>query len=133
MSHFAKIDENNIVTNVVVADNSMPNEGYDWVVSRLGGRWIKTSYNGNIRGRFAGIGYTYNEELDVFVAPKPYGSWVLNPETTDWEPPVAKPEDGSYVWDESSKSWLLDATVPPVADESEHLFWDEESQSWVAE
>lgn len=132
MSHFAKLDENNIVTNVVVGNNSLPNEGYDWIVSRIGGRWIQTSYNGNFRKRFAGIGYYYDEELDAFIMPKPYESWVLNQETADWEPPVAKPEDGSYVWDESSGSWILDATMPPV-EEDVNLFWDEESQSWVAE
>ena len=132
MSHFAKLDENNIVTNVVVGNNSLPNEGYDWIVSRIGGRWIQTSYNGNFRKRFAGIGYYYDEELDAFIMPKPYDSWVLNQETADWEAPVAKPEDGSYVWDESSGSWILDATMPPI-EEDVKLFWDEESQSWVAE
>lgn len=132
MSHFAKLDENNIVTNVVVGNNSLPNEGYDWIVSRIGGRWIQTSYNGNFRKRFAGIGYYYDEELDAFIMPKPYESWILNEETADWEAPVAKPEDGSYVWDESSTSWILDATMPPV-EEDVNLYWDEESQSWVAE
>jgi len=69
MSHFAELDENNIVIRVLVGDNNMPNEGYDWFVENLGGRWVQTSYNGNFRGRFAGIGFTYDEELDVFKAP----------------------------------------------------------------
>jgi len=69
MSHFAELDENNIVIRVLVGDNNMPNEGYDWFVENLGGRWVQTSYNGNFRGRFAGIGYIYDEELDVFKAP----------------------------------------------------------------
>jgi len=69
MSHFAELDENNVVIRVLVGDNDMPNEGYDWFVETLGGRWIQTSYNGNFRGRFAGIGFTYDEELDVFKAP----------------------------------------------------------------
>ena len=69
MSHFAELDENNVVVRVLVGDNNMPNEGYDWFVENLGGRWVQTSYNGNFRGRFAGIGFTYDEELDVFKAP----------------------------------------------------------------
>lgn len=69
MAHFAEIDSNNIVLRVVVTDNNDPNgdEGYQWLVENLGGRWIQTSYNGNIRGRFAGIGMKYDEALDEFV------------------------------------------------------------------
>lgn len=134
MSHFAKIDENNIVTDVVVGDNSLPNEGYDWIVSRLGGRWIQTSYSGSFRKRFAGVGYSYNEELDAFIDPKPYNSWILNPETASWEAPTPKPEEGVYVWDESTLSWLEDQTpMPPVnVPEDQHFAWDEESGTWVA-
>ena len=69
MSHFAELDENNVVIRVLVGDNDMPNEGYDWFVENLGGRWVQTSYNGNFRGCFAGIGFTYDEALDVFKAP----------------------------------------------------------------
>jgi len=69
MSHFAELDENNVVIRVLVGDNDMPNEGYDWFVETFGGRWLQTSYNGNFRGRFAGIGFTYDETLDVFKAP----------------------------------------------------------------
>ena len=69
MSHFAELDENNVVIRVLVGDNDMPNEGYDWFIETFGGRWVQTSYNGNFRGRFAGIGFTYDEELDVFKAP----------------------------------------------------------------
>ena len=69
MSHFAELDENNVVVRVLVGDNDMPNEGYDWFVETLGGRWVQTSYNGNFRGTFAGIGFLYNEELDIFVNP----------------------------------------------------------------
>jgi hypothetical protein len=64
MSHFAELDENNIVLRVLVGDNNLPNEGYDWFVENLGGTWVQTSYNGTIRRNFAGIGYTYDEELD---------------------------------------------------------------------
>lgn len=69
MSHFAELNENNIVIRVLVGDNDMPNEGYDWFVENLGGRWVQTSYNGNFRGCFAGVGYTYDEINDVFKAP----------------------------------------------------------------
>jgi hypothetical protein len=65
MSHFAEIDENGIVLRVLVGDNNMPNEGYDWFVENLGGRWAKTSYNGNIRKNFAGIGFTYDADRDA--------------------------------------------------------------------
>lgn len=71
MSHFAELDENNIVLRVVVCDNDDPNgdEGYQWLIDNLGGRWVQTSYNNNFRGVFAGIGYRYDAELDVFKAP----------------------------------------------------------------
>lgn len=70
MSHFAEIDENNIVIQVLVGDDSMPNEGYDWFVENLGGTWIKTSCNGTIRKNYAGIGYSYDEGRDAFISPK---------------------------------------------------------------
>jgi hypothetical protein len=107
MSHFAEIDENNVVLRVLVGDNDMPNEGYDWFVENLGGTWIKTSYNGSIRKNFAGIGYTYNEELDAFIPPKPYESWSLNESTCLWQAPVAYPQDGrAYLWNEESLLWV---------------------------
>ena len=67
MAHFAEINESNIVTRVLVTSNDLPDEGYSWLVENMNGRWIKTSYNGNIRGKFAGIGDYYDEENDVFV------------------------------------------------------------------
>ena len=71
MSHFSELNENNVVLRVLVCDNDDPNddEGYQWLIDNLGGRWVQTSYNGNFRGCFAGIGFTYDEELDVFKAP----------------------------------------------------------------
>ncbi len=73
MAHWAELDENNIVLRVTVGDNNDPNgdEGYKWLIDNLGGTWIKTSYNANIRGKFAAIGDTYDEALDVFVSPEP--------------------------------------------------------------
>lgn len=107
MSHFAELDENNIVLRVLVGDNNMPNEGYDWFVENLGGRWVQTSYNGKIRKNFAGIGFTYNEELDAFIPPQPYESWTLNETTCLWMSPVPYPQDGRiYEWDEESQLWI---------------------------
>jgi hypothetical protein len=106
MSHFAEIDENNTVTRVLVGDNDMPNEGYDWVVKTFGGRWVKTSYNNNIRKNFAGVGFTYDETLDAFIPPKPYDSWILNEDTCLWDPPVSRPnDDQSYIWNEEDLVW----------------------------
>lgn len=106
MSHFAEVNEENVVTRVLVGDNSMPNEGYDWVVETFGGRWVKTSYNNNIRKNFAGVGFTYDETLDAFIPPKPFESWILNEDTCLWDPPVARPNnDQSYIWNEEDLVW----------------------------
>lgn len=86
MAHWAELDNRNIVIRVVVGDNESPDEGYQWLVDNLGGQWIKTSYNGNIRKNYAGIGFTYDEQRDAFIPPKPtQGDWVLNEETCLWE------------------------------------------------
>lgn len=86
MAHWAEIDENNIVLRVLVGDNNDPNddEGEKWLLDNLGGTWIKTSYNHNIRKQFAGIGYSYNEELDMFIMPRCHDQAVLN-ELGDWD------------------------------------------------
>jgi hypothetical protein len=86
VSHFAEIDINNKVIRVLVGDNSMPNEGYDWFVENLGGTWIQTSYNGNIRKNFASIGYTYDAGRDAFIAPKAncHTEEVLDEATCRW-------------------------------------------------
>jgi hypothetical protein len=88
MSHWAEIDNTNIVLRVLVGDNNDPNgdEGYQWLLDNLGGTWIKTSYNANIRKNFAGIGFLYDPIRDAFIAPKPeIGEWVLNEDTCQWE------------------------------------------------
>lgn len=106
MSHFAELDENNVVLRVLVGDNNMPNEGYDWFVENLGGTWVQTSYNGNIRKNFAGIGYTYDADRDAFIPPKPFESWTLNEDTCLWQAPTPYPQDGRiYIWDEETTSW----------------------------
>jgi len=118
MAHWAEIDTNNKVINVVVTDNNDPNgdEGYQWLIDNLGGRWVKTSFNtfegkhllGGIplRKNYAAIGFTYDEERDAFIAPSPYPSWLLNEETCAWYPPVPLPIDEYYYdWNEETKSW----------------------------
>lgn len=105
MSHFAEIDDNNVVVRVLVGDNDMPNEGYDWFVENLGGRWVQTSYNSNFRKRFARPGYIYVEELDAFVSPKPFSSWMLNDKLAVWQPPIPRPEEGNWYWNEELVDW----------------------------
>jgi hypothetical protein len=114
MAHFAELDENNIVTRVIVVHNNelMDGEtesevkGVSFCTSLLGGtNWIQTSYNNNMRKQFAGVGYTYDDINDVFVAPQPYPSWTLD-ENHDWQPPSPKPDDeNSYTWNEETQSW----------------------------
>jgi hypothetical protein len=91
MSHWAEVDSNNTVLRVLVGNNSDPNEGYDWLIENLGGTWVKTSYNGNIRKNYAGIGYTYDEARDAFIAPKPecHPEVTLDEETCTWSCPDA--------------------------------------------
>jgi len=115
MAHFAELDANNIVTRVIVVGNADTSDangvekehiGAAFCERLLGGTWKQTSYNGNMRKRYAGIGFTYNEALDAFVPPKPFASWTLNNTTADWQAPVAMPTDGKvYVWNESTLSW----------------------------
>lgn len=107
MSHWAEIDENNIVIRVLVGDNNTPDEGKAFVNS-LGGTWIKTSYNSSIRKNYAGAGMEYNRILDAFIEIKPFESWVLNEDTCKWEAPMAMPsDDNHYAWDEESAAWIV--------------------------
>ena len=107
MAHFAKI-ENNIVTNVVVVANEHEEYGQEYLNSLgLEGTWVQTSYNANFRKKYAGIGDTYNSQLDRFEPKKPYPSWLWNEEDYGWEPPVARPKDDkSYYWNEEIQSWV---------------------------
>jgi hypothetical protein len=102
VSHFAKIDNNNIVTDVIVAEQDFINSG----VVGDSFLWIQTSYNKNFRKNFAGIGYTYDKTRDAFIPPQPYPSWTLNEDTCLWECPVAYPDDDNmYIWNETDKQW----------------------------
>jgi hypothetical protein len=105
MSHWAELNSNNVVIRVLVGDNGAPDEGESFMRS-LGGNWVKTSYNGTIRKNYAGVGYSYDESRDAFIAPRPYNSWTLNEETCRWEAPVPYPTDGLvYEWDETTTDW----------------------------
>jgi len=116
MAHFAKLDENNNVLAVHVVNNDVitidGNEseqaGIDFLTALHGHTlWKQTSYNGNIRKNYAGIGYTYDASRDAFIPSKPWASWVLNETTCQWEAPIAKPVDEKfYTWDEATTSWI---------------------------
>lgn len=113
MAHFAEINENNVVLRVLVVDNEQEHRGQEFLSEDLGlgGRWIQTSYNGNFRKMFAGVNYTYNEELDIFLPPKPFESWVLNETLGQWDPPVERPiidEDKATIWVEETQSWIIE-------------------------
>lgn len=117
MAHFAQLDDNNVVTQVIVVANEellfegVENEtqGVIFCRSLFGNdtKWVQTSYNGTIRKRYAGIGFTYDADKDAFIAPQPYPSWTLD-ENTDWQPPVPMPvEEGkSFVWFEPNREWI---------------------------
>jgi hypothetical protein len=116
MAHFAQLDGNNVVTQVIVVGNKdcadangveKESIGIAFCERLLGGTWKQTSYNGTIRKNYAGIGYTYNADIDAFVPPKPFASWVLNNDTAKWEAPTPMPQDGKmYNWDEATTSWV---------------------------
>ena len=159
MAHFAQLDENNVVTQVIVVsnnellDNGIENElkGIEFCQSLFGAdtRWVQTSYNNNFRKRYGSIGHTFRVDLNAFIPPKPikYPSFVLNPETLDWEPPFPRPTDTVYKWDEATVSWTV---VPkpypswiaqgdplvwlcpvPYPTDGKQYQWDEPTISWV--
>ena len=114
MAHFAQL-ENNVVTKVIVVANQdildengqeSEQKGIDFCSNLLGGTWKQTSYNGNIRKNYAGVGYTYDEGRNAFIAPKPFNSWVLDETTCQWKAPVEMPTDGKmYSWNEATLTW----------------------------
>jgi len=116
MAHFARVDENGVVQQVVVVDNKDTADAFGvekehigaaHLEKILGGTWKQTSYNGNIRKNYAGIGYSYDAQRDAFIPPKPFNSWVLNESTAQWEAPTPMPTDGKmYSWDEATTNWV---------------------------
>lgn len=159
MAHFAQLDENNVVMQIIVVhnnellDNGVESEakGIAFCQSLFGAdtRWAQTSYNNNFRKHYAGINYIYDATLDAFIPPKPsnYPSWVLDPVTVSWTPPIPIPTDTVYRWDESSVSWVIIPKpfpswvqqgdplkwVPPIPfpNDGTPYRWNESSQSWV--
>jgi hypothetical protein len=120
MAHYAFLDDNNVVTEVIVGiDETETIEDLDtetWYGNFRGQVCKRTSYNGNYRKNYAGIGYTYDEDLDAFIAPKPFASWVLDEDTCNWKAPVAYPIDGlTYYWNEAELAWqVVDFSKTPV-------------------
>ena len=121
MAHFAEIGLNNTVVQVIVVNNDdckdqHGNEseviGAKFCHDLFGGVWLQTSYNGNMRKNYAGIGYTYDSACDAFIPPKPFASWTLDEETCRWVAPLPSPVDGKrYNWDEATLSWIELATT----------------------
>jgi len=116
VAHFAMLNEENLVTQVIVVANQdtadqdgVENEaiGIEFCTNLLGGRWKQTSYNANIRKNYAGVGYKYDATLDAFIPPQPFASWTLNNETAQWEAPTPYPtDDKRYTWDEATTAWV---------------------------
>jgi hypothetical protein len=112
MAHYAFLDENNLVTEVITGiDETELIEGLDtetWYGNFRGQVCKRTSYNGNIRKNYASIGFSYDAARDAFIAPKPYDSWLLDEATCKWNPPVPYPTDGfTYIWNEAELAWEL--------------------------
>jgi len=115
MAHFAELDENNVVVQVIVVHNNelLDDEGQENEVKGVGfcaslfghSNWVQTSYNNNMRKQFAGTGFTYDDVNDIFIAPQPFASWSLD-ENHDWQAPIPMPEDDKqYFWNEETQSW----------------------------
>ena len=108
MAHYAFLNDN-IVTEVIVGiDETQTIEGLDpetWYGNLRGQVCKRTSYNGNIRYNYAGIGYTYDQDADAFIAPQPYPSWLLD-QNFNWQAPKPRPEEGDWAWDEQAGEWL---------------------------
>ena len=114
MAHFAQLDENNVVTQVIVVANEELMEdgveseakGIAFCQSLFGGNWKQTSYNSNIRKNYAGVGCIYYADIDAFVPPQPYPSWILNKNECMWEAPIPMPSDNKrYIWNEEQQQW----------------------------
>ena len=114
MAHFVRLENNVVVQGIVVSNQDTADEhgvekediGIAFCSNLLGGTWKQTSYNARIRKNYAGIGYTYDEGRDAFIAPKPYASWVLDEVKAQWKAPVDYPtEEGRFTWNEATTSW----------------------------
>lgn len=135
MSHFAEIDENNIVIRVLVIEQDVLDAG----VVGDPKNWVQTSYNTYagvhllggtpLRKNYAGVGYTYDIQRDAFIPPKPFDNYVLNEETCQWEPPIDMPNDGNlYIWDDINIGWIA---IPPPPDLVSGYTFDRQTNNWV--
>lgn len=116
MAHFAELDGNDTVLRVIVVNNDVlvdengvesEAKGVEFCTTLFGGVWVQTSYNSSFRKNYAGIGFTYDRQRDAFIPPQPYPSWLLDDTTCRWSAPVPHPnDDGLYVWDEATVSWV---------------------------
>jgi hypothetical protein len=133
MAHYAQINSDNIVVQVLIADESPTT--IEWLVETFGETWIQTSYNTRggihiegktpLRYNFAVIGGHYDSDVDAFYAPQPFSSWILNKETYEWESPVSKPEGQPTVWNEEITSWDLVPVAPAPG-----WVWDDSDKVW---
>lgn len=120
MAHFARLEDNVVKEVIVINNHSIENKdfpesekiGINYILDELNldGIWLQTSYNRNFRKNFAGIGYIYEPNIDAFIPPKPFDSWILDKDTGIWTPPTPYPNDTSkeYFWDETKKSWVAE-------------------------
>jgi len=109
MAHFAEVDTNDVVLRVLVVGNDQEHRGQEFLADdlALGGTWVQTSYNGNMRKNYAGVGFTFDRARDAFIAPKPYPSWVLDEQTCLWDAPTPMPvvEGKMFTWVEADLNW----------------------------
>lgn len=137
MAHFAKLDSNNIVTQVLVVNNEVilkadntesEYKGKVFLNGLLGNAtWVQTSFSASFRKKFASIGDTYDEINDVFIAPQPFASWTLD-SNYNWQPPTQAPTDGNYFWNETNLSWEAE---PQPAQPFDSWTWDADTWSWI--
>ena len=122
MAHFAQLDQNNVVTQVIKVDNNFCLDGSGRESEQIGvaycqslfssTEWKQSSYNGNFRKNHAWVGFTYDQQRDAFIPPKLFASWVLDENTCYWYAPISYPADGKiYIWDESTTSWVEDSNA----------------------
>ena len=143
MAHFAELDNNNVVTRVVVVGNDVTTaagplgtndmhvDGETWCVNFFkGGTWKQTSYNNNFRKQYAGKGYTFDAAKNKFISPQPYDSWALDG-NDDWQAPVTYPTDTTdkrISWDEAGQKWTATDNSEPV----NNFNWDASGLTWVS-
>lgn len=134
MAHYAFLDNNNVVVEVITGVDECPEHDWEQIYGEMRGlRCKRTSYNtiGNqhlnggipFRGNFAGIGYVYIDEIDMFIPQSPFPSWLIDLDNKSWKPPINYPDDGKYyTWDESTISWVEDPNAILISDISNEIY-----------